>query len=305
MAQNDPFDQVLQRLGLYERIRAMGPIPTAVMPAAQSNTLEVPCRINGKSELSNEELALRFIRFIHPCQPTATRIRPISLILDLNGTVEAEPVHRTFPDNPGVYPARYRIPVFTGCPPRERVWRAEKFALGTLLYELFSGHRIFQGQSDNEVQLRYSRAAFPDLEEEGLPILFQNLIYACWSADFGRYVAFGRFRRYIDDNPIRFGLQVTGAVISTAALITVPILGAVGFSALGPVAGSAAAGWQASIGAVEAGSLFAWCQSVTMGGAAVAGLTGTGVGAAAVTGALGLLPSVLRETFIRKFRASL
>ena len=60
------------------------------------------------------------------------------------------------------------------------------------------------------------------------------------------------------------------------------MLGAFGFGALGPVAGSGVAAWQTSMGAVEAGSLFAILQSAAMGGAAVngiiaAGLTGGGV----------------------------
>ncbi|KAF1978490.1 hypothetical protein BU23DRAFT_366661, partial [Bimuria novae-zelandiae CBS 107.79] len=46
------------------------------------------------------------------------------------------------------------------------------------------------------------------------------------------------------------------------------ILGAIGFSAAGPVAGNAAAAWQTSIGPVAAGSSFAFLQSVAMGGAA-------------------------------------
>jgi len=48
-----------------------------------------------------------------------------------------------------------------------------------------------------------------------------------------------------------------GLALSAVSFLAVPVLGAVGFTAAGPVAGSAAAAWQASIGAVEAGSLFA------------------------------------------------
>jgi hypothetical protein len=69
------------------------------------------------------------------------------------------------------------------------------------------------------------------------------------------------------------------------ALACPPLLAAVGFGALGPVAGSAAAGWQASIGLVEAGSLFAWCQSVAMGGAALGGVFAAGAAGAGLVGA--------------------
>ena len=83
-------------------------------------------------------------------------------------------------------------------------------------------------------------------------------------------------KSYISAHPVRFGFQVTGAVVGLAASITLPVLGAAGFGSLGPVAGSSAAAWQASMGAVEAGSLFAWCQGAAMGGAAVNGIIAAG-----------------------------
>jgi hypothetical protein len=315
MGIEDPFDEVLTKLGVYGRIQDTESIPTAAVPVMNNDTLEAPCCALGPDipEDVQEEVALQFIKYIHPIRTTpprsATRIRPISLIFDLNGTVQAEPIHMlvdTYPGLTAVYPPRYRIPpsMIKDLQLKEQVWRSEKFALGTLLYELHTGQRIFDGQSDVEVQDRYRRARFPDLES--LSAVMQCLIYSCWSAEFGRYILLGKFRRHIEDNPVRFGLQVTGAVVSTAAVLVVPFLGVIGFSSIGPVAGSVAAGWQASIGAVEAGSLFALCQSAAMGGAA-AGLATTGVGGAAVALAASGLPSPsdLRETFLRKFRKGL
>lgn len=87
---------------------------------------------------------------------------------------------------------------------------------------------------------------------------------------------------YVKQHPILFGLQVTGGILSLASVVALPILGAVGFGAAGPVAGSVAAGWQSGIGLVEAGSFFAWCQSAAMGGAAVTGIVATGVAGASV-----------------------
>ncbi|MCJ1422216.1 hypothetical protein MMC29_000095 [Sticta canariensis] len=55
------------------------------------------------------------------------------------------------------------------------------------------------------------------------------------------------------------------------------ILGAIGFSASGPVLGSVTAGWQAFIGSVASGSLFSFLQSAAMGGAAMGLFTGIGV----------------------------
>ena len=73
---------------------------------------------------------------------------------------------------------------------------------------------------------------------------------------------------------------VTGAAVTFGAPV---VLGYVGFSAVGPVAGTAAAAWQASIGSVAAGSLFATLQSTAMAGVAAtttaaSGAVGAGIG---------------------------
>lgn len=70
---------------------------------------------------------------------------------------------------------------------------------------------------------------------------------------------------------------IAGITLSALCLATPAILGAIGFSATGPVVGSVAAGWQASIGSVVAGSLFSFLQSAAMGGAAMGLFTGVGV----------------------------
>ncbi|TLD11525.1 hypothetical protein PspLS_11423, partial [Pyricularia sp. CBS 133598] len=70
------------------------------------------------------------------------------------------------------------------------------------------------------------------------------------------------------------------------ALIALPALGAVGFSASGPVAGSIAAAIQSGLGSVVAPSLFATFQSAAMGGygaAAVFGAVQVGGGAMAAS----------------------
>lgn len=65
----------------------------------------------------------------------------------------------------------------------------------------------------------------------------------------------------------------TGLALATAPIAGPAILGAAGFGATGPVVASLAAVWQSSIGAVQAGSLFATLQSAAMGGAAAGGFT--------------------------------
>ena len=75
----------------------------------------------------------------------------------------------------------------------------------------------------------------------------------------------------------------------TVPVVAMPIIEAAGFATTDPVAGSAAAAaaaaaWQLSIGLVEAGSLFAWCQSAAMSGAALNGIFSFGVAGAGMAG---------------------
>ena len=93
---------------------------------------------------------------------------------------------------------------------------------------------------------------------------------------------------WIREHPTRVAGMVGGITIFSLACATPAILGAVGFSAIGPVAGSAAAAWQASMGSVAAGSLFPFLQSAAMGGAAMGVFTGIGAAGAAVAIAAGL-----------------
>ncbi len=104
---------------------------------------------------------------------------------------------------------------------------------------------------------------------------------------------------HVRNNPGEFALQVAGGMLATGALATPLALGAVGFGAAGPIAGTVAAGWQASIGAaVTAGSPFAICQSIAMGGAVAGTVATTGVGGT-VAAAAGSVPALFR-TFTRR-----
>jgi hypothetical protein len=58
---------------------------------------------------------------------------------------------------------------------------------------------------------------------------------------------------------------VAGGILATPLVVPVA-LGTVGFSSTGVVGGSIAAGLQAQVGNVVAGSAFAACQSMAMGG---------------------------------------
>lgn len=63
-----------------------------------------------------------------------------------------------------------------------------------------------------------------------------------------------------------------GGVLGAGVLVAIPtILALIGFGPGGVVAGSLAAAWMAKIGAVTAGSLYAFLQSLAMGGISVFG----------------------------------
>lgn len=120
-------------------------------------------------------------------------------------------------------------------------------------------------------------------------IVHSSLIILTLGRTLARLAAFAR------KHPTLFKVQVVAVVGTVVSLAIVPILGAVGFSAVGPVAGTAAAAWQASMGLVEAGSLFAWCQSVAMGGAALGGITAFGIGSAAVAIGAGVASEAVKK----------
>ncbi|KAH9956458.1 hypothetical protein BC827DRAFT_1232138 [Russula dissimulans] len=61
--------------------------------------------------------------------------------------------------------------------------------------------------------------------------------------------------------------------VALTPVVAPALVGAVGFSAAGPVAGTLATIWQASIGNIAAGSVFALFQSIGMGGAIPAGIS--------------------------------
>jgi len=66
------------------------------------------------------------------------------------------------------------------------------------------------------------------------------------------------------------GFATLAVIALSPAVVIAPIAGLIGFEATGVVAGSLAAAWQASIGNVAAGSLFAMLQGIGAAGAASA-----------------------------------
>ncbi|PGG99723.1 hypothetical protein GX51_06176 [Blastomyces parvus] len=95
---------------------------------------------------------------------------------------------------------------------------------------------------------------------------------------------------YLQENPCQLA---TGIGLMTTSIIATPFLWVIGFSPIGPVAGTLATAWQSSIGAVPAGSIFSMCQSVAMGGGVAKAITGIGAAGAGVAA----LP-VVSKTYI-------
>ncbi|KAK3652059.1 hypothetical protein LTR56_003284 [Elasticomyces elasticus] len=84
---------------------------------------------------------------------------------------------------------------------------------------------------------------------------------------------------HIKNNPGMSAFQIVMVIIAVApGLVVAPALGLLGFSSIGPVAGSAAAGFQAANGATAG---FSVLQSAAMGGTAVVGNAVIGVVAGA------------------------
>ncbi|KAF7866870.1 hypothetical protein EAF04_005711 [Stromatinia cepivora] len=169
----------------------------------------------------------------------------------------------------------------------EKIQRAELFALGSILYELISGEQLFGdiGLDKNEEEEIHSLINKGEFLENLWTLLMAIRILVCWCPEFAkemlaaygkgtflqifpptshpldiagkRFLANSTFSRYLSEtclmlqynrrHPVLFGLQVVGGISAIASAIILPILGA-------------------------GGSIFAWCQSAAMGGAAVGGI---------------------------------
>lgn len=170
-------------------------------------------------------------------------IRPWDILLYLDGFVTAVqvPIPETTLDETLSYPVRFQMPstALEKFPKGEHPLRSETFALGCLMYEIHALNKPYADLEDDLVYQKYIKGEFPTKDDSTF---------------------FERLRDYARQNPTAFGFQAAGLALGAISMIAVPFLGVIGFTAIGPAAGSVAAGWQASLGIVHAGSLFAWCQ---------------------------------------------
>jgi len=202
------------------------------------------------------------------------------------------------------YPTRFRIPPATlfDLPRKEYTTRAQEFAIGSLLYTTMAGRLPFADLDDSLVQQNFEKGIYPS-EVMEFPLEIAIAVLGSWSQEFAQQITehsrqkvpsadqtgvLGKVFAHMKTHPISSGLTVAGSLVLGVTSIINPALGIIGFSAMGPVAGSAAAAWQSSIGLVQAGSFFAWCQSLAMGGSAAGAILGA-QGVAASAAGLGLL----------------
>ena len=113
---------------------------------------------------------------------SATTIRPWDILLHNDGSVETISSEKGNPAT-SLYLSRFRIPPRTihGLDEAEKVKRAERFALGSLLYQIITANEPFEQLRDDEVQDLYRRGEFPD---DVFSMTMGPYILACWSLEF-------------------------------------------------------------------------------------------------------------------------
>ena len=113
---------------------------------------------------------------------SATTIRPWDILLHDDGSVETISSEKANPA-PSLYPSRFRIPPRTihGLDEADKIKRAERFALGSLLYQIITANEPFEQLGDDEVQDRYRRGEVPD---DVFSMAMGPYILACWSLEF-------------------------------------------------------------------------------------------------------------------------
>ena len=132
------------------------------------------------TEILRQRWAEEIVKSFSSSPNLGSNIRPWDILLHQDGSVEASSLEK---EGRSFYPSRFRIPPrnVLGLDERERVKRAEKFALGSLLYEIMTANKPFEELSDDEVQDHYSHGIFPD---DVFSMAMGPYILGCWSLEF-------------------------------------------------------------------------------------------------------------------------
>ncbi|MCJ1387411.1 hypothetical protein MMC18_000254 [Xylographa bjoerkii] len=124
--------------------------------------------------------------------------------------------------------------------------------------------------SGRGVSLKEKLAA---VEYDELPVAFRNATETIVGIDYSELS--GDIRDWIQEHPYQTAFYVTnGIVLIAPGLVTTPILGLVGFGSLGSRAASIASAYQATLGNVPKGAIFALLQSAGAGGAGLGVVNG-------------------------------
>lgn len=134
------------------------------------------------TEELRQQWTVRLVNSFSSTPTSATTIRSWDILLHNDGSVETLSLEKESPA-PSLYPSRFRIPPRTihGLKEAEKVKRAEKFALGSLLYQIITANEPFEQLHDDEVQDLYRRGEFPD---DVFSMAMGPYILACWSLEF-------------------------------------------------------------------------------------------------------------------------
>ena len=107
-------------------------------------------------------------------------IRPWDILFHQDGSID---ILSSEKGGRNTYVPRYRIPAHTiiGLDEEEKIKRTERFALGSLIYEVMTASQPFEELSEDEVQDHYSRGTFPD---DVFSMAMGPYILGCWSLEF-------------------------------------------------------------------------------------------------------------------------
>jgi hypothetical protein len=168
------------------RIRVKGSVPTDEKDDETENSTLISLRDLPDCTFETQLAWAKAIgkKFLDCPKPHDT-IRPWDLVVDLDGKVEVLPHLPPERDLRNVYPAPYRDPWanVTGLDVEEKVKLQESFALGSLLYEVFTLKKPHEGLDGDEIQSRFRQGDFPeDVFEQRLA----EQILRCWSSEFDK-----------------------------------------------------------------------------------------------------------------------
>lgn len=147
---------------------------TAILPLKDCPDIDTETRLHWASEV---------MEHFGETSGSHTSIRSWDFIAAMDGSVESLPVPEVEDGLTDGYPTRFQIPptFIDGVDNGEKVRRAEKFAMASLLYEIMTGRMPLEEVPDNEVRHRFINGDFPE-DVVSLPnVLF---ILSGWSAAF-------------------------------------------------------------------------------------------------------------------------